>query len=203
MSFTEHPTRRLILTQALAAGGLGLSAVSPKLAFAQGAAPAPTPACHDGDAPTKPDIEGPYYKPRSPLRGKLTESQTRGQLYQLEGFVLTRTCEPVRGAILDLWHADENGDYDESGFRYRGHLFTDNMGRYRFDTILPGLYPGRTRHYHFKVAAPFDRVLTTQLYFPGEPRNAKDDYYSPALLMRIAKGASVTTARFDFILNLL
>lgn len=201
MSFAEHLSRRLILKQALAAGGLGLSAVSARPAQAQGAAP--TPICHDGDGPTKPDIEGPYYKPRSPLRAQLAEPKTRGQLYRIEGFVLTRTCEPVRGAILDLWHADENGAYDDSGFRYRGHLFTDNMGRYRFDTILPGLYPGRTRHYHFKVAAPFDRVLTTQLYFPNEPRNATDDYYSPALLMRIGKGASVTTARFDFILNLL
>jgi protocatechuate 3,4-dioxygenase beta subunit len=200
MSRDDHPSRRLILTQALAAGGLGFVA---KPILAQGATLAPTPVCHDGDQPTKPDIEGPYFKPRSPLRAQLTEPNTRGQLYRLEGFVLTRTCEPVPAAVLDLWHADETGTYDEAGFRYRGHLFTDKTGRYRFDTIMPGLYPGRTRHYHFKVAAPFGEVLTTQLYFPNEPRNKMDEYYSPALLMRIAKGTAVTSARFDFILNLL
>src|SRR3954468_12295493 len=202
MSFADRPSRRQILTHALAAGGLGLSAGSTKLARAQAAAPAPTPMCHDGDPPTKPDIEGPYYKPRSPLRAQLVEPKTRGQLYRLEGFVLTRTCEPVPSAVLDLWHADETGAYDESGFRYRVHLFTDKTGRYRFDTIMPGLYPGRTRHYHFKVAAPFGRVLTTQLYFPNEPRNSSDGYYSPALLMRLAKNSPVTVARFDFILDL-
>ena len=198
MSCDGHPSRRSILTQALAAGGLGFVA-NP----ARSQPLAPTPVCHDGDQPTKPDIEGPYFKPRSPLRAQLTEPNTRGQLYRLEGFVLTRTCAPVPAAILDLWHANENGDYDETGFRYRGHLFTDKTGRYRFDTIMPGLYPGRTRHYHFKVAAPFGEVLTTQLYFPNEPRNKMDEYYSPALLMRIAKGTPVTSARFDFILNLL
>ena len=113
MSFDHHPSRRFI-TQALAAGGLGLAA---KRALAQGAPLAPTPVCHDGDQPTKPDIEGPYFKLHSPLRAQLVEPNTRGQLYRLEGFVLTRTCEPVQGAILDLWHANENGDYDEAGFR--------------------------------------------------------------------------------------
>jgi protocatechuate 3,4-dioxygenase beta subunit len=53
-----------------------------------------------------------------------------------------------------LWHADERGEYDNGGFRYRGHLFTDAQGRYHFRTILPALYPGRTRHYHVKVQAP-------------------------------------------------
>ena len=61
---------------------------------------------------------------------------------------------PGGGALVDLWHADERGDYDNAGFRYRGHLFTDGEGRYRFRTILPALYTGRTRHYHVKVQAP-------------------------------------------------
>ena len=197
-----NSSRRTILSRALAASALGLGGMAAKFAFGQTAA-VPTPMCHDADAPTKPDIEGPYFKLHSPLRTQLVEPKTRGQLYRLEGFVLTRTCEPVPSAILDLWHADENGDYDETGFRYRGHLFTDKTGSYRFDTIMPGLYPGRTRHYHFKVAAPFGNVLTTQLYFPNEPRNLTDDYFSRALLMRLSKSASLTTARFDFILDLL
>ena len=201
MPVRENLSRRLILKRAAAASGLGLGSVYAPALFAQGNA-APTPACHDGDEPTKPDIEGPFFKPRSPQRAELVEPGTRGRIFHLEGLVLTRSCRPVRGSILDLWHADENGDYDDAGFRYRGHLFSDAAGRYSFRTIMPGLYPGRTRHYHLKVGVPRGRVLTTQLYFPNEPRNARDDYFSPALLMRIAGGARESTARFDFVLDI-
>jgi protocatechuate 3,4-dioxygenase beta subunit len=121
---------------------------------------------------------------------------------QLEGMVLSRSCKPLSNVLLDLWHADENGDYDNSGFRYRGHLRSDAAGNYRFRTIMPGLYPGRTRHYHFKVQAAQQPILTTQLYFPNEPRNEIDDFYSPELLMRITGGSATSVARFDFILNI-
>jgi protocatechuate 3,4-dioxygenase beta subunit len=197
----DHPSRRLILKRALAAGGLGLGAYQAAPLFAQTTA-APTPECRDGDDPTEPQIEGPFFKPRSPERADLVEPATRGQIYQLEGLVLTRSCRPLPGVLLDLWHANENGDYDDSGFRYRGHQFSDAAGRYRFRTILPGLYPGRTRHYHLKVQAPRQRILTTQLYFPNEPRNNRDDFFSPQLLMRISQASAVSSARFDFILNI-
>jgi protocatechuate 3,4-dioxygenase beta subunit len=52
----------------------------------------------------------------------------------------------------------------------RGHVFANAEGRYHFRTILPALYPGRTRHYHVKVQAPEHPVLTTQLYFSGRTR---------------------------------
>jgi protocatechuate 3,4-dioxygenase beta subunit len=200
MPAQEHPSRRLILKRALAIGGLGLSAHHATPLFAQTTA-APTPECRDGDDPTEPQIEGPFFKPRSPERADLVEPATRGRIYQLEGLVLTRTCRPVAGVLLDLWHANENGDYDDSGFRYRGHLFSDAAGRYRFRTILPGLYPGRTRHYHLKVQAPRQRILTTQLYFPNEPRNGSDSFFSPQLLMHISQASPLTSAHFDFILN--
>ncbi len=197
----EHPSRRLILKRAMAVGGLALSAQHATPLFAQATA-APTPQCRDGDDPTEPAIEGPFFKPRSPERADLVEPATSGRIYQLEGVVLTRHCRPVAGVLLDLWHADENGDYDDRGFRYRGHLFSDAAGRYRFRTILPGLYPGRTRHYHLKVQAPRQRLLTTQLYFPNEPRNRIDEFFSPQLLMNISQGPALTSARFDFILNI-
>ena len=200
MPAQEIPSRRLILKQAFAAGGLGLGAIYATSVLAQGTAP--TPECRDGDDPTEPAIEGPFFKPRSPERTDLVEPAARGRIYQLEGLVLTRACRPVAGALLDLWHADENGDYDDRGFRYRGHLFSDAAGRYRFRTILPGLYPGRTRHYHLKVQAPRQRLLTTQLYFPNEPRNRIDEFFSPQLLMNISQAPALTSARFDFILNI-
>src|SRR5258708_24666913 len=174
-------------------GGLRLTVPRATRLFAHAAA-APTPQCRDGDDPTEPAIEGPFFKPRSPERADLVEPATSGRIYQLEGLVLSRHCRPVAGLLLDLWHADENGDYDDSSFRYRGHLFSDAAGRYRFRTILPGLYPGRTRHYHLKVQAPRQRVLTTQLYFPNEPRNSRDDFFSPQLLMRVSQGAPQSSA---------
>ena len=105
--------------------------------------------------------------------------------------------------LLDFGFFDQgflSNDYDDAGFRYRGHQFVGDDGHYRFDTIKAGLYPERTRHYHFKVAWPRGRILTTQLYFPLEPRNETDDYYSPRLLMHISRG-EITLARFDFILD--
>lgn len=196
----DFPSRRLLLKGALAASSVVIAATHAGRVFAQNAAP--TPECRDADDPTEEQIEGPYFKPRSPQRTDLVVSGSRGKLVTLEGLVLTRSCRPVPSALLDLWHADENGDYDNSGFRYRGHLLADASGRYRFRTILPGLYPGRTRHYHLKVQAPQRPILTTQLYFPREAKNAEDSFFSDELLVRFADTASGATARFDFILNI-
>jgi protocatechuate 3,4-dioxygenase beta subunit len=191
---------RLLLKSTLAASGVLVVANQPARLLAQAAAP--TPACRDADDPTEEQIEGPFFKPRSPSRSDLTIADSRLKIVTLEGTVLTRSCRPVSGALLDLWHADENGDYDNSGFRYRGHLFADESGRYRFRTIMPGPYPGRTRHYHLKVQAPQRPILTTQLYFPGEVRNDYDSFFSEQLLMRYDDAPSGAVARFDFILNI-
>jgi protocatechuate 3,4-dioxygenase beta subunit len=194
-----HPTRRkLLAASALAATGLRFG-VEPT--FAQ-QLPA-TPQCHDGDEPTIRQIEGPYFKPSSPERSDFAEPNTKGRLAELSGQVLTRACRPVARALVDVWHADEAGEYDNRGFRYRGHLFTDAEGRYRFRTIMPGLYPGRTRHYHVKVQAPDRPVLTTQLYFPAdEAANRRDGLFRPALLMRVAEAGDGLAARFDFVLDM-
>jgi protocatechuate 3,4-dioxygenase beta subunit len=107
----------------------------------------------------------------------------------------------VAGALVDFWHADDEGEYDNVGFRCRGHQFTDGKGRYRLETVIPGLYPGRTRHFHVKVQAPHGRVLTTQLYFPGEARNAHDGLYRSDLLMAIETAGTDRQARFHFVLD--
>jgi protocatechuate 3,4-dioxygenase beta subunit len=116
--------------------------------------------------------------------------------------VLTRSCRPVAGALVDLWHADDDGNYDNVGFRFRGHQFTDAQGRFRFRTIVPAAYPGRTRHYHVKVQPRGGRVLTTQLYFPGEPKNRTDGLFRPDLLMKVADRGEGLAARFDFVLDM-
>jgi protocatechuate 3,4-dioxygenase beta subunit len=171
-----------------------------RLSFAQSAAP--TPQCHDGDETTIRQTEGPYFKPSSPQRADLVEHDAKGQFVDLSGQVMTRSCRPVERALVDLWHADASGEYDNVGFRYRGHLFTDGEGRYRFRTILPALYPGRTRHYHIKVQAPERPVLTTQLYFPNEPANRRDGLFRRELVMRIAAAPNGFAAHFDFVVDI-
>ena len=91
----------------------------------------------------------------------------------------------MAGALLDFWHADDGGEYDNVGYRLRGHQFTDEDGRYQLTTIVPGIYTGRTRHIHVKVQAPDNPVLTTQLYFPDEPDNARDGIFDPALVIDV------------------
>ena len=117
--------------------------------------------------------------------------------------MLATDCKPIAGALLDFWQADAAGEYDNEGYRLRGHQFADRRGRYRLETIVPGLYGGRTRHIHVKAQAPGEQVLTTQLYFPGEPRNGGDGLFEPALVVqawRSDRGRRV--ARFDFVLNI-
>ena len=175
-------SRRALLA-ALAAGAL------------PGSTRAATPAC--GRAATEAQTEGPYYRRSSPERASLLEPGMQGDRLLLEGRVLDRDCRPIPRALLDFWQCDPEGAYDNRGFRLRGHLFADGDGRFRLETILPGPYPGRTRHVHVKVQPPSGRVLTTQLYFPGEPLNARDGLFDPALLLNMAAPA---VARFDFVL---
>jgi protocatechuate 3,4-dioxygenase beta subunit len=174
----------------------------PSEALAQGPLLPPTPACTDIDDVTPRQTEGPFYKPRSPERTSLLEPGMTGTPILLRGSVLSRRCQPIAGALLDFWQADGQGQYDNAGYRCRGHQFADEAGRYRLETVMPGLYPGRTRHFHVKVQAPNRPVLTTQLYFPGEPRNARDGIFNPALLMAIQDSAGGKVAAFNFVLDM-
>lgn len=161
----------------------------------------PTPACgDDDDEPTVAQTAGPYYTPNSPERTSLIEVDMQGDPLRLEGFVLSTGCVPVAQALVDFWHCDAAGHYDNEGYRLRGHQFTDDQGRYTLETIVPGLYPGRTRHIHVKVQPPNGAVLTTQLYFPDEPQNARDGIFHPALVMAAAQDAAGMLARFNFVL---
>ena len=143
---------------------------------------------------TRRQTEGPFFTPRSPLRMSLLEGGEKTR-FVLSGRVMDRACRPLGNALVDLWHCDEQGAYDNQGYRYRGHQFTDADGGYLFETIVPALYPGRTRHFHVKVQPRGGRLLTTQLYWPGEPANRRDGIYRPELEMKLAKDEGV----FDFV----
>ncbi|SAL83295.1 protocatechuate 3,4-dioxygenase subunit beta [Caballeronia choica] len=160
----------------------------------------PTPACDDGHGSTPRQTAGPFFLPHSPQRTSLIETGISGPKIVLTGQVLSTRCRAVSGALLDFWHANDAGDYDVEGFRLRGHQFADSEGRYRLETIVPGPYPGRTRHFHVTVQAPNGSPLTTQLYFPGEQRNARDFLFDRRLLMTIDDQDGRKAARFDFVL---
>jgi protocatechuate 3,4-dioxygenase beta subunit len=192
----DTPTRRRVL-------GAGLFAAGSIFGIDESVAQAPlpaTPACHDSENVTLRQTEGPFFRPSSPERTNLVEAGMAGRPIELVGYVLSRACKPLAGALLDFWHADDGGQYDNSGFRLRGHQFSDAEGRYRLHSIVPGAYVGRTRHIHVKVQPRGGRVLTTQLYFPGEPRNRSDGLFRRELLMRTTEKDGLLAARFDFVL---
>lgn len=169
------------------------------LAAASGAWGQGTPLTPSCARPTERQTAGPYFKPNSPRRDTLTERSPNAVNLVLAGLVLSAECKPVAGALLDFWHADEFGEYDNKGFRYRGHQFTDAQGRWRLATVLPAEYPGRARHLHVNVQAPGKPILTTQLYFPGDRR---DGLYRDSLTIRVNKKAGKRIeGSFDFVVE--
>lgn len=159
----------------------------------------PTPACGD-DEPTPSQTAGPFYTPNSPERKSLLEPNTVGTRILVTGQVLSSSCQPVANALVDFWHTNDQGEYDNRGYALRGHQFTDAEGFYQLETIVPGIYPGRTRHFHVKVQAANQPVLTTQLYFPEEPLNQGDQLFQPALLMTVEDRDEGKQAVFTFVL---
>ena len=197
---TEHElTRRRLLALGLAIPPLAALAGTDLFA---GELLAATPTIADDDDPTPAQTEGPYFTPNSPLRRSIVPAGAAGVRLTLTGRVLTTAGKPVARALIDFWQADAGGVYDNSGYRFRGHQLTDAKGRYALTTVVPGLYPGRTKHIHVKVQPRGGSILTTQLYFPGVPRNRSDRIFQSALLVRDwRKVGARRAARFDFVLG--
>ncbi len=161
--------------------------------------PAPTVAC---PAVTQALTEGPYFKNGAPERTSLSEEGVTGTKLVISGRVLTRTCQPVADARLEFWQADAQGAYDNSGYRLRGYQMSAADGSYHLETIVPGLYPGRTRHIHFKVIAAKRATLVSQLFFPNEPGNATDGICETSLVLPVEDTADGKTAVMDYILDI-
>lgn len=165
---------------------------------------APTPA-RAHVHPTDAEIEGPFYTPNTPRRTALAAPGTVGTPLVIVGRVLTPDGLPVAGAVLDVWNCDGRGVYDTDGFNLRGHQYTDASGTFRVETVKPGDYHSaglhRTPHVHVKAQGRETRLLTTQLYFPGEPLNAHDFFFDPDLVLRVqlAAGGSLA-AQFTIVL---
>jgi hypothetical protein len=159
---------------------------------------APTPSC-DGSEETPPITEGPFFSSGSPERTSIRDGD--GTDLVLTGTVLATDCRALANAKLDFWHADQDGDYDNSGYDFRGHQFTDAQGRYRLETIVPPRYASRTAHIHVKVQPEGGAVLTTQLYFPGESENEGDSLFDADCLMDVSAVGDGQAATFTFVVE--
>lgn len=145
------------------------AAVMPRLAFAE--------ECRTTSSATK----GPYWRPDAPFTTDLTRKG--GEVITVHGVVRSaRTCQPIAGALLDVWQADHHGKYD---LDYRGgeafgraRVRSGSDGTFAFRTIKPAPYGTtgfvRPAHIHFLLSAAGHRSLATQLYFAGDPFLDKD-----------------------------
>ena len=180
------------------------SVVAGCLSAVLGAAVAVSPsaaiAARSGFGVTPGQIGGTHFK-ASPERHSVLVAGTRGTRITLSGYVLTSACRALRGARVDFWQADANGAYDDTGVRLRSHQFTDTRGHYWLQTILPGPYANRTRHFHVTVRARGERTVTTMLYLPGVALNAHDPFFDRRLLVRLRIVKHLFQARFDFVLR--
>ena len=151
---------------------------------------------------TPSDIEGPFYLAGAPERQRLVHDP---RLF-IHGTVRDTRCRPMRDAVMEIWQADEHGEYDVTGPRMRGVLRTDERGAFALETVFPGRYLNgptyRPRHIHVKVHANGRPSLTTQLYFPRDPFNERDPWMRDALLLRFRPpgcGPRPPRASFDFV----
>lgn len=170
--------------------------------------PEPSFAC----ALTEANIEGPYYRAGAPFRQNLVDASTLGVPLVIEGRALSLDCRsPLSDAVLDVWHADTLGHYDNDGtlppevIRLRGKVRCAPNGAFSVTTIMPGRYlNGRTyrpAHVHVKLSASGHRPLTTQLYFPGDPYNDVDPFIRRSLILDMANGPRGSVGHYDFVLR--
>lgn len=144
--------------------------------------------------PTQRGAGGPFYRAGAPWTSKLCGADEPGDPLVVSGRVTAAdTCRPLAGVLLDVFHADHEGRYDSQRpgftpdtFHLRGRMKTDSEGRYRIETVLPGLYPGRPRHIHFVVSAPGYATLVTECYFEGDPRISTDPLVRRPLVVALS-----------------
>ncbi len=117
-------------------------------------------------SPTHSNSLGPFYKKGAPRKEKLNEAGDAGTPLLVTGRVINTEGQKLAGASLEVFHADNSGNYDMEGFRFRGQVVAGADGEYKFETITPGGYGGRAQHIHYVISAPGHRPLTTQLTSP-------------------------------------
>ena len=120
--------------------------------------------------PTPSNTLGPFYKEGAPARERLIEPGEAGVPLLVAGRVFDTEGEPLPGAVIEVFHSDDDGNYDNEGFRHRARVPVRAPGDYWYETIMPGQYGGRAQHVHYVITAPGHTQLTTQLYFETDPK---------------------------------
>lgn len=209
---TALPSRRHLLL-----GGAGLVAATSAPgwltpAWAQGLSLRPTPS----------QTEGPFYPVTLPadtdfdLLRNGSASYTPAQVAWIEGLVTDTRGVPVSGAVIEIWQCDQDGHYHHPGdgarahpaFQGFGRVAVGKDGRYRFRTLRPARYSGRTPHIHVKVKLDGFGLLTTQLYVAGDPGNPRDALWrrldpadQTALTVPFEPGSDGLRARFPIVVQ--
>ncbi|HEY7010641.1 MAG TPA: catechol 1,2-dioxygenase [Jatrophihabitantaceae bacterium] len=179
---------------------------------------------------SKGTIEGPYYVPDAPRLGSDAtlpmRDDEKGTPLTFAGQVRSVAGEPLADATVEVWQADDDGYYSQFApdipqWNLRGTLSTDAEGNFAIHTIQPapyqiptdgscgrliaaaGWHAWRPAHLHLKASAPGHQLITTQLYFPGDPHNDDDiaSAVKPELMLEVASGPDGNTTNYDFVLD--
>lgn len=193
--------------------GMGALGVAPLL---------PTPALAADRRPTPRMTEGPFYPRTFPddVDGDLTRMgqwpAASGVPLEMSGVVMDVSGVPRANARVEIWQCDAFGAYHHVGepegsgdpnFQGYGAVTTDAQGRYRFRTIRPVPYPGRTPHIHFTVLENNRRRLTSQMFIEGDPGNARDGLYrhlgadAARVTMKVEQQGAALRGALDIVLG--
>ena len=163
---------------------------------------------------TYPDILGPYWSDGHPQRTVLANLEEPGTRIIISGIVYANDCEtPIPNAMVDVWHANDEGCYtifqdctsgnsENDPYNLRGIITTDENGFYSFESIYPGYYAGRPRHFHYKITTPFGEELITQCYFEMDPYiDEQWEENHPGLAIPLEESEDGLVGIFDIIMN--
>jgi len=163
---------------------------------------------------TNNDILGPYWVENHPYRAILANIDEPGTRIYITGTVKANNCQtPIQNAIVDVWHANDDGCYtifqecdsgntNEDPYNLRGQMLTNENGEYAFESIWPGYYPGRPRHFHYKITTPDNLELVTQCYFLIDPE-ADESWIAnhPGLVIPLEEGTDGLYGNFDIVMD--
>lgn len=158
--------------------------------------------------PTPSNSLGPFYKKGAPRRENLREANEPGTPLLVAGKVINTDGKPLSDAVIEVFHADNSGEYDMAGFHLRGQIVPQPSGEYKFETIVPHGYGGRPQHIHYVITAPGHRQLVTQLYFANDPffggdpgRNySRDSLVNRELIRPVTSNQQQSSVVFDICL---
>ena len=146
-----------------------------------------------GTDPTTTDILGPFYRPGAPFKTDLIQPGTKGETLHFSGTVFGKDKKALKGSLVEIWHCDETGTYDNTSdnYVYRASAKTSADGKYNFNTIMPVPYAAgqtliRPAHIHMRISASGVQDLVTQIYFKGDKYIAGDiSAKDPSALNRV------------------